>query len=105
MKVANLIDITPEEIAQLEKVGYVGMNVNLATGRIDLVKAEEDYEEENCCECDEGEDEECGFCSGKCRGCLYEDECDCDFDEDEEIEDYTINDVIAEGLRAIGIIR
>ena len=85
MKVANLIDITPEEIAQLEKVGYVGMNVNLATGRIDLVRAEE-KEEENCCGCD--------YC------CC--DECEEDY---EEIEDYTINDVIAEGLRALGITR
>jgi hypothetical protein len=82
MKVANLIDITPEEIAELEKMGYVGMNVNLATGRIDLVKAEDYEEEENCCGCD----------------CCCCDEC-------EEIEDYTINDVIAEGLRALGITR
>ncbi len=83
MKIANLIDITPEEIAQLEKVGYIGMNVNLATGRIDLVKAEEKEEECdcNCCDCD----------------CC---ECDC-----EEEEEYTMEDVIAEGLRAIGIIR
>lgn len=77
MKIANLIDITPEEIAQLEKVGYVGMNVNLATGRIDLVKAEEKESCDcNCCECD----------------------CECE-------EEYTMEDVITEGLRAIGIIR
>lgn len=76
MKIANLIDITPEEIAQFEKVGYVGMNVNLATGRIDLVKAEE---ESCCCDCD----------------C-----CDCECEEE-----YTMEDVITEGLRAIGIIR
>ena len=91
MKIANLIDITPEEIAQLEKVGYIGMNINLATGRIDLIKAEEkeeDYEEENCCNC--------GY--GNCC------ECECDYDENEE-EEYTIEDVVAEGLRAIGIIR
>ena len=85
MKVANLIDITPEEIAQLEKVGYVGMNVNLTTGRIDLVKAEE-KEAENCCEC------ECCCC----------DEC---VDEYEEITDYTLNEILVEGLRALGITR
>lgn len=91
MKVANLIDITPEEIAELEKMGYVGMNVNLATGRIDLVKAEE-KEAENGCECYYEEENCCG--------------CDCCCcDECEEIEDYTINDVIAEGLRALGITR
>jgi hypothetical protein len=82
MKIANLIDITPEDIAKLEALGYAGMNVNLATGKIDLVKAEEKN-----CECGNHEEEECGFCSGNCCGCLYEDECDCDFDEDECDED------------------
>ena len=60
MKIANLIDITPEDIAKLEKLGYAGMNVNLATGRIDLVKAEE-KEEDSCCDCcccDECDEEE-----------------------------------------------
>ena len=84
MKVANLIDITPEEIAELEALGYAGMNVNLATGRVDLVRAEEKEEEGNCCECD------CCCCD------------ECDYEEEEE---YTLNDVIAEGLRALGITR
>ena len=78
MKVANLIDITPEEIAKLEKMGYVGMNVNLATGRIDLIKAEE-KEAENGCEC--GNYDCCYPHAEECCGCGH---CIC---EDEEIKE------------------
>lgn len=38
MKVANLIDITPEEIVELEELGYARMNIDIATGRVELVK-------------------------------------------------------------------
>lgn len=94
MKVANLIDITPEEIAELEALGYAGMNVNLATGRVDLVKAEEKESERGNHDCCYPNAEECCGC-GHCV-------CECDYEEEEE---YTLNDVIAEGLRALGITR
>ena len=80
MKIANLIDITPEDIAKLEKLGYAGMNVNLATGRIDLVKAETKEEDSCCCDCcccdedNEAYDE------------YYEDEEE-EYDEDEELRE------------------
>lgn len=101
MKVANLIDITPEEIAELEELGYAGMNVNLATGKIDLVKAKDVEKCGNYDCCYPNAEECCG-----CGHCVY-DECDYEEeDEDEEIEEnYTLNDIIAEGLRALGITR
>ena len=77
MKVANLIDITPEEIAKLEKLGYAGMNVNLATGRIDLVKVKE---KENEC----GNHDCCYPSAEECCGCGH---CLCDYEE-EEYDEY-----------------
>lgn len=77
MKVANLIDITPEDIAKLEKLGYAGMNVNLATGRIDLVKAEEKVSE--C-----GDHDCCYPSAEECCGCGH---CLCDYEEEEEYDE------------------
>jgi hypothetical protein len=92
MKVANLIDITPEEIAKLEALGYVGMNVNLATGKIDLVKAE-DYnkEEENGCEC--GNYDCCYPHAEECCGCGH---CICEEEYYEEDEDEEIKEKLAD---------
>lgn len=88
MKIANLIDITPEDIAKLEKLGYAGMNVNLATGRIDLVKAEEECGNHDCCY---PSAEECCGC-GHCL-CDYEEEEEYDEEEElrEELEDCVSN--------------
>ena len=82
MKVANLIDVTPEEIAKLEALGYVGMNVNLATGRIDLVKAEEKTSECGNHDCCYPSAEEC--CG--CGHCLCEEEEEY-YDEEEELRE------------------
>lgn len=86
MKVANLIDITPEEIAELEKLGYVGMNVNLATGKIDLVKAEE-----NDCEC--GNYDCCYPSAEECCGCGH---CVCEEYDEYEEEDEEIKEKLAD---------
>lgn len=83
MKVANLIDITPEDIAKLEKLGYAGMNVNLATGRIDLVKAKEQADECGNHDCCYPSAEEC--CG--CGHCLCDEEEEEYYDEDEELRE------------------
>lgn len=83
MKVANLIDITPEDIAKLEKLGYAGMNVNLVTGRIDLVKAEEKASECGNHDCCYPSAEEC--CG--CGHCLCDEEEEEYYDEDEELRE------------------
>ena len=103
MKIANLIDITPEDIAKLEALGYVGMNVNLATGKIDLVKAEE-KEAENGCECG---NYDCCYphaeeCCG-CGHCICEEEEYYEEDEDEEIKEKLADcaDTLAEIIHKI----
>ena len=98
MKVANLIDITPEEIAKLEALGYVGMNVNLATGKIDLVKAE-DIEKCSNYDCCYPHAEEC--CG--CGHCVCEEEEYYEEDEDEEIKEKLADcaDTLAEIIHKI----
>lgn len=83
MKIANLIDITPEDIAKLEQLGYAGMNVNLATGRIDLVKAEEKTSECGNHDCCYPSAEEC--CG--CGHCLCDEEEEEEYDEEEELRE------------------
>lgn len=94
MKIANLIDITPEDIAKLEALGYAGMNVNLATGRIDLVKAETKESECGNLDCCYPSAEECCGC-GHCL-CEEDEEAYDEYEEEEYDEEEELREELEE---------